>query len=65
MDVVERMSVVVGSNVSNMNVTTSVTETRSYSLTCLVSAPSSAGSFAEGRRGGRNPSEVLHAELLG
>lgn len=66
MDVIERMSVVIGSNVSS-----DVAELSADACPHMLSADLSAwlmvcpaGSSDEGRRGGRDPGQVLHAELF-
>lgn len=68
MDVIERMSVVIGSNVSKRGANGvserhqrgKVSSVRVFQLSLCSNA---AGSSDEGRRGGGDPSEVLYAEL--
>lgn len=83
-DVIERMSVVIGSNVSDISsrlmetliemcrfrtvislgFNTPETSCSSNRFSLSVMMICAAGSSDEGRRGGRDQSQVLHAELL-
>lgn len=64
-DVIERLSVVIGSNVSNpdrkQHSFQPSEKNKIIRLTCWSNA---AGGSDEGRRGGGGPSQVLHAELF-